>query len=67
MDDREDLRQARELGLFLLRVRGLDGGAQLEGGVLRYDPELDDADRAAAVFSLLAGVAPRADQASRVR
>lgn len=54
MAGREDLRQARAHGLYLLRVRGLDGGARIDGSVLRYDPELDDCARAAVVFSLLA-------------
>lgn len=45
-DDQHDLRLACCLGLFVLHVRGLPGGVQLDGMVLRYDPALPQGERA---------------------
>lgn len=50
-DSREDLQLATSLGFFLLTVRGLAGGVELEvtpqgGRLIRYDPEIAPALRA---------------------
>lgn len=46
---RDDLRLAARLGLLVLDCPGLEGGAQLDGDVLRYDPDLPACQRCLAV------------------